>query len=389
MPLQEQLGRRRLVQVGLSMTASALALRSTADAAPSNRLDPAFRDVRRYVFVPGATTALTTIIDADTDSIVETLPTGIVLRQGEVSRELATLVAIDGTAAAVSVIDVFDGTASRIALPAPAQLLTLGTGGRMVAATDLNGGTIMLIDLVQGCVAATISHLPKLRDVMFGDKDLLLYIAAEQSGSVGVIDVETARLVRHIPTLHPTAAGLRSLTRMPNGRRLLAQPQGGGPISVLDAEQGTPVTGIAAGPGAVGAFPSGTGKFVLVPDAAQARLAIFRSDTLHDPVVLPGAPDATGVSSAWLDSVAFMPSRERRRVLVYDLDTLRLAGELPLPGPPTRGAVTSDSRKLYLPITDPPQVVVVDGETRRITASIALPHVPLAALIAGGWGICH
>jgi hypothetical protein len=386
--MQAPLRRRCFARATVSMAIAALASPHVGRAAASLQFDAALLDIRRYVFVPSAASPVATVIDTDTDRIVGTLHTDIVARQVEVSRELAKLVATDGISAFLSIVDVFGGTTRRIGLAAPAQRLTLGTTGRFLAAADLAGGTITLIDLVNDRVAGTVGSLPKLRDVMFGDKDAALYIATE-APAVGVIDIENVKRLRDLPPLRAFASGVAALTRMPNGRRILARPEGGGPIGVLDVERGEAVDEIDAGPGTAGAFPSGTGIYLLVPDNAQATLAVFRTEKLRDPVALRGAPGVTGVYSAWLDSVAFVPSATRQRVLVYDLDAQSLAGEIALSGTPARGAVTADSRKLYLPVLDPQQVVVVDGESRRITATIDLPHVPLAAIVAGGWGICH
>jgi DNA-binding beta-propeller fold protein YncE len=158
---------------------------------------------------------------------------------------------------------------------------------------------------------------------------------------------------------------------------------------VLDLEQGKLIAEFDAGTDAAAAVPSGTGTYLLVPNTARPTLAVFRSANLRDPALLKSEAGATSVYTAWLDSVAFVPSEPRRQLLVYDLDAQHLTGEIALPGQPTRGAVTSDSRKLYLPVLDPPAVVVVDGETRQLVATIPLHDTPLAAVVAGGWGICH
>jgi DNA-binding beta-propeller fold protein YncE len=350
--------------------------------------DPTLADIRRYVYVPSAATPDVSVIDVDTERVAGRLPIGIVARHVGVVREAATLVATDASGA-VSLADVFTGTVRSLALPIPADQLTIGTGGRLAAAVARAAGTIALIGIDSGRVESVISGLPRLRDVMFGNQDTELYIAAEGLAGIGVVDVAKARLEREIAGFGVVRDGIAALARTPNGRQVLAQPNGGGPISVIDPEQGKPVGAFAAGSGTVGIFPSGTGAWLLIPDKTEATLTVFRFDHPDKPVVLKGAADAVYVHTAWLDSVAFVPSAASRRLLVYDLDTLRLAGEIPLVGTPMRGAVTTDSRTLYLPTLDPPQIVAVDGSTRRIVATFDLPEPPLTALVAGGWGICH
>jgi len=370
---------------GLVAADQAVRAKAAAGAAPF--------DITRYVYVPSATTPEVTVIDDDTISLAARLDVGVIARQAVVSREAATLIASDGQSAAVSLVDVITGARRRLVLPAPAQRLTIGTSGRLAAVSDLAGGTIALVslgdDIATDRIEGVITGLPPLRDVMFGDLDTMLYIASARPGGIGVIDVARSRYSHDIATIQPAPAGIATLARTPDGQQVLAQPQGGGPISVLDPEQGKAVGQLVAGPGAAGMFTSGTGAYLFVPDNDRATLAVFRSVRLDDPVTLPGAAGVTGVYSAWLDSVAFLPSAARDSLLVYDLDAMRLTGEIALGGIPERGAVTSDSRTLYLPLRDPPRIVAVAGDLRRVHATFDLPGPPLAALVAGGWGICH
>jgi DNA-binding beta-propeller fold protein YncE len=347
-------------------------------------INPAELDTSQYVYVPSATTPDVFVIDSGTNQIVGQLHSGMVAQQAVISRSAATLAAIDGRHAAVALVDVFAGTTRRVALASPAQRLTVGANGQLVAATDLAGGAISVIDLADGRVSQRISGLPRVRDAMFGERDTVLYVAADWIDGIGVVDLARGRMIRQI------GSGARAaLAHTPDGRRLLALPQGGGAISVLDAASGAVVGQLAAGAGTDAVFPSGIGTFLLVPDSAAATLAVFRATRPEHPISLPGAADVVGVYAAWLDSVAFMPSAARRSVLVYDLDAMRQIDDIALRGTPARGAVTPDSRALFLPVLDPPSLLVLDGQTRSITATLDLAHQPLAALIAGGSGLCH
>jgi hypothetical protein len=95
------------------------------------------------------------------------------------------------------------------------------------------------------------------------------------------------------------------------------------------------------------------------------------------------------VYSAWLDSVAFVASAPRRQLLIYDLDKLRPAGTLGLTGVPGQGGVSADSTKVYIPLSDPAALAVVDGQSRQVVATVPMPATPLAAIVPGGWGLCH
>jgi DNA-binding beta-propeller fold protein YncE len=352
-------------------------------------VNPALLDISQYVYVPSAVTPDVSVIEIGTNRIVGQLHSGVVPLQAVVSRSAATLVAIDGKSAAACLVDVFAGTTRRVALPSPAQRLTVAANGQLAAATDLPGGSITVIDLGDGRVSHRITGLPRLRDAMFGERDTVLYIAAEGISGIGVVDLASGTMTRQIAAFKPGSAGVAALARTPDGRRLLALPQAGGPIGVIDAASGAVVGQLPAGVGTEGVYPSGIGNFLLIPDSLAATLGVFRTAHPADPVSLPGAAGIVGIYTTWLDSVAFMPSAARRSVLVYDLDSMQRTDDIALCGKPAQGAVTSDSRALYLPVLDPPSLLVLDGESRSITATLEIPHQPLAALIAGGSGLCH
>ncbi|MBB5046895.1 hypothetical protein HNR60_001644 [Rhodopseudomonas rhenobacensis] len=354
---------------------------------PIAQAGPATGYIERYVFVPSAVSPIVTLIDTDTDQISGTLQLEYVPGQVEVSRELTKLIATEGRSA-MTVLGVFGGPPNQIALPNAAQRLVLGARGRVVAAIDPTAGAIALVDLVSERVTASITGLPPLRDVIFGNDDSTIYVVAKGGGGIGVIDAVTGRQLRQIVAGAPPGTDIGTLTRLPGDRRLLLQPQGGGSIDVLDLGLERTIDRIDVTVGAGPAVPSGTGTVLMIPDGLRQTLVV-RSEHFPAPVTLRGAAGVTGTYSAWLDSVGFVASAARRQLLVYDLDRPALAKEITLPGVPVRGAVTVDSRKLYLPLSDPPKLLVVDGKTQQVVATIDLPSQPLVAIVAGGWGVCH
>jgi DNA-binding beta-propeller fold protein YncE len=348
--------------------------------------DPQLLDIRRYVYVPSAAKANVTVIDCDSGAITAILPTGVIAREAVISRDAATLIVADGNTPSVTLVDVFAGTVRKVALPLIAQRLTVSVNGQVLAVHDLVGNAIALVDIGEARVTAGIVALPPLRDVMFGRNDTVLYVAAKGLGGVGVIDIATARLMGR-PRIEANDAVI--LARTTDGRRVLAISRGKRAIDVLDAASGERIALLDTGPEKTAMFPSGLGNYLMVPDEIGANLAVFRSAHLDSQVVLPGAAGVVGVYAAWLDSVAFMPSVATKSALVYDLDHMRPLAPIALGGAPAPGAVTADTRTLYLPVIDPPRLLAVDGMTRSITRTFDLSSPPLAALIAGGSGICH
>ena len=349
---------------------------------------PLALDLRRYAFVRLEASPTIVLVDLEAGSVAGRLSLGRIVRSFVVSRDLACLAATDGVTPELAVLDVTTGHARRIGLPGPAQRLVLGASGWLVAAFDAMAGRVSIIDLLKDRVAGSVEGVPGLRDMMFADDDRLLLLA--ETGAPGLQVVASDRVLRAAPVALPLppGSGVVQLARMPNGRRALALPESGGAVLAFDLREPRDVARLDASARPRGIYPSGTGTAIFAPDEA-GDLLVLRDAMPRQPVVLPGAPGILAVYASWLDSVAFAPSVSLRALLVYDLDRPALVQRLDLPGTPGPGGVTADSRVLCLPVAEAGQVVLVDGETRRITARLDLGGVPRAALVPGGWAVCH
>ena len=343
-----------------------------------------FDDVSRFVFAPSTERASATAVDVERNRIVGEVPLGMVPRQVLISRTEAKLIGTDGRSAAFTLTDLASATVTSMAVPHAAERLVLGTSGWLLAVADLAGGAITLVDIRRGVALRRITGLPKLHDLLFVDQDAALFVAADGWTSVAVFDVNTAELVRRIGPLSP---GIVAFARTPSGRSVLAIPDGATPPSVVDVASSRIVGTLGREAAADGVVPSGTGAFLFVPDNKGAQLRVYREGQGASAADLRATPGMGAVYSAWLDSVAFVATAAQ--ILVYDLDELRPDGQLDLRGTPGQGGVTSDSRTLFVPLTSPPGLAVIDCQARRVVATLPLPTPPLAAVVPGGWGLCH
>jgi DNA-binding beta-propeller fold protein YncE len=347
-------------------------------------------DVSRFVFVPSAEQSTVTVVDGGSNEVVAALPIGCVPRQVIISRPEAKLIATDGRSNWFVTLDLPGRRIERINLPHRAERLTLGASGWLLAIADLAGGRISLFDLRRGGLFRTIDGLPPLRDMLFVDQDGYLFVAAKDWIGVAVFDVNTAVLTQWIQPFRAAARNeIVAMARTPNGRNVVIRSEGGYPPGIIDVQSRRAVAELGGIAAADGVIPSGTGAFLFVPDNEASTLNVFRGDQPASATILPASTGMGAVYSAWLDSVAFVASVPRRQLLIYDLDRLRRAGTLDLAGAPGQGGVSADSTKVYVPLADPAALAVVDGRSRRIVATVPMPATPLAAIVPGGWGLCH
>jgi DNA-binding beta-propeller fold protein YncE len=347
-----------------------------------------FSAVARYVFIPSRGVPLITVVDRNSDAVVGTLEAGLVPDQVVISEATSKLAAADGVAQAVSVIDLTNGRRTAVELDFTPRRLIGSPDGYMIAAADPSAGSVAFIELMRMRVAARITGLSPLRDLMFGGDGAFLYVAAERLDGIGVVDVARGRLIEEIAVPGLRSANAAGLTRSPSGRMGYVKTQGNGTISLIDLSNFRSLREIEVARDAVKAFPTGFGGYLVVPDNSEQSVTIVATASLTVAAMLKGAAEMTTVHSGWFDTLALVPSAGERKLLVYDLDRLSRAADIALPGNPSAGAVTQDGAKLYLALQDAGKVAVVDLQSRKLARTIAAPN-PTATIMAKSFDVCH
>ena len=348
-----------------------------------------FGAVARYVFIPSRNAPIVTVVDRDIDGVVGTLDVGLVPEQVVVSEATRKLVAVDGIARAVSVVELANGRRVAIDLDFTPQWLIASPDGYVVAAADLSAGSVAFVELMRNRVVSRITGLSPIHDLMFGPDGAFLYVAVERSDGVGVVDVARGKLIEEIAVSGLRSAQAAGLTRSPSGRMGYVKAQGSRTISLVDLNNFRPVREIDVGRDALKAFPTGFGGYLVIPDNSERTVTIVANASLTVAAMLKGGAGMTTVHSGWFDTLALVPSATERKLLVYDLDRLSQAPDIPLPGSPGRGAVTQDGAKLYIALEDASKVAVIDLQRRRLLHTIAVASNPVAAIMAKSFDVCH
>jgi DNA-binding beta-propeller fold protein YncE len=345
--------------------------------------------VARYVFIPSRNAPTVTVIEKDSDGVVGTLDPGLLPEQAVVSEATGKLVAVDGIARGVSIVDLANGGRTPIDLDFAPHRLIASADGYTVAAADLSGGTVAFIELMRNRVASRMTGLSSIRDLMFGPDGAFLYLVAERSNGIGVVDIGRGKLIEEIAVPSLRSANVAGLTRSPSGRIGYVKGQGNGTISLVDLSNFRRIREIEVGRDAVKAFPTGFGGYLVVPDNSEKTVTIIANPSLTVAAMLKGEAEMATVYSGWFDTLALVPSSTERRLLVYDLDRLSRAPDIPLPGSPGPGAVTQDGAKLYLALEDASKVAVIDLRRRVLLRTIAVAANPVGAIMAKSFDVCH
>ena len=348
-----------------------------------------FGAVARYIFIPSRNDPIVTVVERDSDRVVGTLDAGLVPEQVVVSEATRKLVAVDGIARAVSVVDLANGHRLTIDLDFTPHRLIASPDGYVVTAADFSVGSVAFVELMRNRVASRLAGLSPIRDLMFGADGAFLYVVAERLDGIGVIDVARGKLIEEIAVPGLRSAEAAGLTRSPSGRMGYVKAPGSRTISLLDLSNFRPVREIEVGRDALKAFPTGFGGYLVVPDNSEQTVTIVANASLTVAAMLKGGAGMTTVHSGWFDTLALVPSATERKVMVYDLDRLSRAPDITLPGSPGPGAVTQDGAKLYIALEDASKVAVIDLQRRRLLRTIAVASNPVAAIMAKSFDVCH
>jgi DNA-binding beta-propeller fold protein YncE len=277
-----------------------------------------------------------TIVDAASDRILATLPTGTNPHEIVLSSDggLAVITDYGGERRTLTVIDVPGLRVVRtIDLGehrAPHGVAFL-PGDRLVAVTCEATRAVVIVDVVDGVVRAAIrteaggSHM-----VGVTADGRRAYTGDMQANTVSELDLEANHLVRSFPV--PAVPEAINVT--PDGREVWVGSNETGRVSVLDPSTGA-VTTAAEGM----QWPY---RMLFTPDTAFVVV-----------------PDPT------LNEVRFIDRAARKE-----------AGRLVLPGAPQGVTVTPDDRYVLQSLSGEARVAVIDMSTRTVVGHLAVGDAP-------------
>jgi YVTN family beta-propeller protein len=339
-----------------------------------------FADVKQNVFVAARGSQTLTVIDIESERVIGALGLGLEPKQFVVSGSVAKLAAIDGKAERLLLAELAPGEIKTIAFDFVPERIALAPDGLLLAV--IGGGKIVFIDLLFVKQTASAAGLPPVRDAVFSGDSRRLFASFAGSNGVAIIDASTGRETGRIDW----KAGFSSIVRSVNGREGFARAASGDGVAHLDLTNGRVIGEMPLNSNAE-MLLTGLGRWLLSADAAEGKLRIAHASPLEAAATLDADPGISALYSAWFDTVAIAPAFYN--AAVYDLETMTKVRDIRLESAAGLGSVTPDGRKLFLPLEEAGKVVVIDAQSRRLTATIAVGPRPIAAVMAGGYGVCH
>jgi YVTN family beta-propeller protein len=201
-------------------------------------------------------------------------------------------------------------------------------GNSGVGKPGTDGATIDIVDLREHKVAATIDLGKPLRPhrAEFGP-DGLLYVTAELSKSVDVIDPATRKIIAEIPT---GAIESHMVVISPDGRRAYTANVAAGSVSVLDLQKRSLVTVIPVAKTVQRISISADGKRVFTHDQDTPRIAVIdtATNTVSSWIAVPSTVYS---SSPTADGRKLLADSPAGKIFVIDIASAKLEESFDIP----------------------------------------------------------
>ena len=234
-----------------------------------------------------------------------------------------------------------------------------GTDGRTIEIVDLREGrAVKLIDLGK----PVRPHCAK-----FGP-DGLLYVSAELSNALYIVDPQNGKIVGEVPT---GAAESHMFVLSNDGHRGYTSNVGSGSVSVLDLQKRSLITVIPVAKRVQRISMSRDGRYVFTHDQDSPRIAVIdtASNKLSHWIDLPAIVYSSTPSPNGKMLFANAPSG---KLFVIDLSTEKIAATYPIPEAIGEIAVDDAGQRAFVSCPQKGTIEILDIPGGKLESPIAL-----------------
>ena len=243
-------------------------------------------------------------------------------------------------------------------------------GNSGVGHPGTDGQLIRVVDLEKRAIVGTVDFGRGLRPhcAMIGPKNKLLYVTAELTNSIAVIDPNTFKILDFIPTGQSES---HMLAISSDGRYGYTANVGPGTVSILDLQEKKVEKIIPISKETQRISISPDDKWVFTADQTKPQLAVIDTQKreVSQWIELPGngygtAPTPDG---AWL--VVAMPGVQK--VAFVDLKTMKVAHTVDVPKSPQEVVMRPDGKIAYVSCDASRQVAAIDVQNFKVEKLIS------------------
>ena len=242
-------------------------------------------------------------------------------------------------------------------------------GDSGVGRPGTDGSTIHVVDLHTARAAKIINLGKPVRPhcAKFGP-DGMLYVSAELSSAIYVVDPASGKIVGEVPT---GAAESHMFVLSPDGHRAYTANVGPGSVSVLDLQKRSLITVIPVAKTVQRISISPDGRFVFTHDQGAPRIAVI--DTATNKIARwIDLPAKVYSSTPTPDGKLLIANAPSGKLFVIDLSTEKVTGDYPIPAAIGEIAVDAASAHAYVSCPQTGTIEILDILGKKLETPIVL-----------------
>jgi len=242
-----------------------------------------------------------------------------------------------------------------------------GNSGVGLPGTD--GRTVTIIDLKSRAVAASIDLGAPNRPhgAVFSPTDRRLYVTAELTRSIKVIDPIARKVIDSIPTDAPES---HMLVISSNGQRAYTSNVGAGTISAIDVHNKKVLAVIPVSNTVQRIAISSDNRLVFTADQTKPQLAVIDTQTNAVKTRVPLPDVGFGMAPTYDGRHLLIAHPSSDSVSVLNLQSMKVEYAIHVPASPQEILIRPDDQVAYVSCDQSKQVAVIDLRSAGVTKLI-------------------
>ncbi|MDR4507845.1 MAG: hypothetical protein MRJ65_06350 [Candidatus Brocadiaceae bacterium] len=366
-------------------------------------------DPKSVVFVTNRDSSDVTIIDMNTDTVIDRIACG---DWGNPHMSVPTddgqyLVSTCSQGNYVAVINLKTREVSRVRLDVMPEHFCVSADNELAYIGNMGGGSVSVLDIKAKKEITNIPGFFEPHGLVCSADGSKVYIANMGAHEVGVIDTKTLQLVKRIEI--GSADMLAMVNRIDMNNKLSEVVGSANPTLTLDGKYAYVADGdsnqvavintandeiiatIPVGDEPWRAYASPDGTKMVVPNNGDHTISVIDVKTNKVIATFRGDEDMTGVNFLHNGKKAYVISRGDSALRVINLEKMKEVKRIKLPEGSSleTASTTPDGKKVYLAASRRNSVYVFDGTTDRYKEIPNVGYSPWAVSIIGGANYCH
>ncbi len=250
-------------------------------------------------------------------------------------------------------------------LPIVPRHIVLDTTGSRIGISDSIAGGFILYSAYALETVFVMENFPPVSDVLFDPNDTDIYYSNNQTGSLGMIDINLQKTFE-MPLNDDSGATYSSPSRSLDGRFVYVANLSNGQVRALNAYSRKIYKTFNVGNKPVRPYTTPEGSFLYLLDSASGSFRSIEQGQFTEYNNIDLEPGIDLVAVGRFDRMNLLVSSENKTFFIYDNLTRELVTSGTLAGTPLDMQTSVDGKTAYIGFGDSASIAAVDLESQQV-----------------------